>query len=142
MDDARTTLIGEVFINAPVEKVWELWTNPQHIVKWNNTSEEWHTPHAENDLRTGGQLFLRMELKDGRDGFDYRCTYEEVIINEKIAHTGSDNRKTTVVFTAHKRGTKLTEVFEAENKTPMEVQEAFCQSILDHFKTYVENTPQ
>ena len=65
MDKIETPLIAEIFVNASIEKVWDLWTNPKHIAKWNNMSEEWHTPKAENDLRVGGRLFLRMELKDG-----------------------------------------------------------------------------
>ena len=57
-------------INAPVEKVWKLWTSPEHITKWNNASEDWHTPYAENDLQPGGKFLSRMEAKDGSMGFD------------------------------------------------------------------------
>jgi len=48
--------------------VWELWTDPGHIAKWSNLSAEWHTPKVENDLRVGGRLFLRTELKDAAMG--------------------------------------------------------------------------
>lgn len=34
----------ENIIHAPVTKVWEYWTKPEHIVKWNNASDDWHTP--------------------------------------------------------------------------------------------------
>ena len=119
--------------------MWDLWTNPEHIALWNNMSKEWHTPKAENDLRVGGRLFLRMELKDGSDGFDYVCIYDDVVVNEKISHTTSDNRKTTVLFFVIDNGVKLTETFDPENKTPLDIQQGFCQSILNNFKTYVEN---
>lgn len=41
----------EAVINAPVEKVWEFWTEPNHIVKWNFALDEWECPNAENDLK-------------------------------------------------------------------------------------------
>ena len=56
METNKTTAITiEALIEAPVEKVWKYWTEPAHIVKWNNASDDWHTPHAENDLRVGGK---------------------------------------------------------------------------------------
>jgi uncharacterized protein YndB with AHSA1/START domain len=73
MNPDKTQLVAEIFIKAPTEKVWDLWTKPEHIVNWNNISDEWHTPRAENDLRVGGRLFLRMEKKDNSGGFDYEC---------------------------------------------------------------------
>ena len=32
MNTFTPQLLAEVFINAPIEKVWDLWTNPEHIV--------------------------------------------------------------------------------------------------------------
>jgi len=139
MNNIKTPLVAETIVNAPIEKVWDLWTNPLHIPNWNNTSAEWHTPHVENDLRAGGKLFLRMELKDGSKGFDYICIYDDVETYKRIVHTTSDNRKTTVLFEATDTGIKLTEIFEPEDKTPLDIQQAFCQSILDNFKNYAEH---
>ena len=48
MDKQRITI--KTIINGPVEKVWTYWTEPEHIKKWNNASEDWHTTKAENDL--------------------------------------------------------------------------------------------
>ena len=52
----KTVVTIESTINAPVDKVWETWTNPQHITKWNSPSEDWHSPRAENDVREGGKF--------------------------------------------------------------------------------------
>ena len=46
-------------VEASIEEVWKLWTTPEHITKWNNASEDWHTPYAENDLRVGGKFKSR-----------------------------------------------------------------------------------
>lgn len=51
----KTAITVETAIKAPIEKVWKFWTAPEHITKWNNASDDWHTPFAENDLRVGGK---------------------------------------------------------------------------------------
>ncbi len=79
-------------INASVEKVWEYWTNPEHIIKWNNASDHWHTPRAENDLRVGGRFVSRMEAKDDSIGFDFSGIYDAVKNYEYIEYTISDGR--------------------------------------------------
>ena len=43
-------LIVTTTINAPIEKVWELFTNAEHIINWNFAHESWHCPKAENNL--------------------------------------------------------------------------------------------
>lgn len=52
----KAIITVEALINAPVAKVWKFWTDPKHIIKWNNASDDWHTTKVENDLRVGGQL--------------------------------------------------------------------------------------
>ena len=132
-------ITAETVINAPIEKVWEYWTNPQHIPHWNNTNHEWHTPVAENDLKIGGRLFLRMERKDGSAGFDHECIYDDVQHHKHICYTTSDKRKTHITFEETPDGVKLTEQFMPESATPIDMQHAFCQSILENFKAYAES---
>ena len=43
-------------VNAPLEKVWNAWSNPEDIMKWNSASDDWHTTKAVNDLRVGGRF--------------------------------------------------------------------------------------
>jgi uncharacterized protein YndB with AHSA1/START domain len=135
----KETITIEILVNAPIEKVWEFWTKPEHITKWNNASEDWHTTRAENDLGIGGKFLSRMEAKDGSIGFDFEGIYTDVIINEKISYTLLDNRKVTVTFSQTDNGIQLIETFEAENENPLELQKLGWQAILNNFKTYVEN---
>src|SRR5690349_723325 len=88
METAKLPVVTiENTINAPVEKVWNFYTKPEHIVKWNAASDDWHTTRAENDLRTGGTFVSRMEAKDGSFGFDFGGTYDEVRNFELIRYT-------------------------------------------------------
>src|SRR6476661_7094423 len=95
----KEVITVESTINAPVQKVWEFWTRPEHITKWNAASDDWHSPRAENDLRTGGSFSCRMEAKDGSFGFDFGGIYDAVTENEYIEYTLGDNRKVNVSFT-------------------------------------------
>jgi uncharacterized protein YndB with AHSA1/START domain len=85
-------------INAPIETVWECWTNPEHITKWNNASDDWHTPYAENDLRTGGRFKSTMASKDGTMSFDFEGEYTLVEQNETIKYAMADGRKVEISF--------------------------------------------
>jgi len=125
-------------VNAPVEKVWDFWTGPEHITKWNNASDDWHTTRAENDLRVGGKFLSRMEAKDGSFGFDFEGTYTQVKTNAVIAYTMSDGREVQVAFTSMGDATKVVETFEAETENPIEMQRGGWQAILDNFKKYAE----
>lgn len=128
----------ETTIAAPVEKVWELWTLPEHIVKWNNASDDWHTPHAENDLRTGGKFLSRMEAKDGSEGFDFWGIYKTVRMYEVIEYVTGDERKVRIEFTGNGNETKVVETFEAEKVNSIELQRGGWQTILNNFKSYTE----
>ncbi len=138
MENNTDKVTIETRVNAPVEKVWKIWTEPKHIMKWNNASEDWHTTRAENDLRTGGSFVSRMEAKDGSFGFDFGGTYDQVKPNELIEYTMGDGRKVQVKFKANGNETIISEVFEIETTHPKEVQRSGWQSILDNFKKYTE----
>ena len=134
----KTIITVENTINAPVEKVWEYWTKPEHITQWNNASDDWHTPRAENDLRAGGSFVSRMEAKDGSFGFDFGGVYDAITTNEYIEYTLGDGRKVKITFTADGNKTKVVESFEAENTNSIEMQQGGWQTILDNFKKYTE----
>jgi uncharacterized protein YndB with AHSA1/START domain len=131
------TLITEV--NAPVQKVWNYWNDPNHIVQWNAASDDWHTPNATVDLKVGGKFCSRMESKDGNMGFDFEGIYTEIIPFEKIAYIMPDQRKVQVVFEAQNGHTRVTESFDAESENSLELQQQGWQSILNRFKNHVES---
>ena len=137
--DEKKTITVQAVINAPVGQVWKLYTEPEHVMKWNNASNDWHTPRAENDLKVGGKFLYRMEAKDGSSGFDFDGIFEQVIANELIVYSISDGRKVEVTFTKDDNArTKMATTFEAESTNPIEMQRDGWQAILNNFKIYVE----
>jgi uncharacterized protein YndB with AHSA1/START domain len=125
-------------INVPMDKVWKLWTTPEDIVKWNFASDDWQTPHAENNLRAGGIFNYRMEAKDGSMRFDFGGVYKKVKPNELIEYEIGDGRKVRIDFTGNGNETKIVETFEAETTNSAEMQRSGWQAILDNFKKYAE----
>lgn len=105
----KTIITVRTTIYAPVEKVWNLWTDPNHIIHWNKASEEWHTPKAENDLRVGGRFSIRMEARDGSSGFDFAGKYTKVEHHKQIEYTMDDGRNVQVLFIPQENVTTVME---------------------------------
>jgi uncharacterized protein YndB with AHSA1/START domain len=139
METKNKAITIEATINAPVEKVWKLWNDPEDIKKWCSASDDWHTPKAENDLRKGGTFNSRMEAKDGSFGFDFGGVYDDVKTNDLIAYTLGDGRKVKITFSGNGNETKVVETFDPENENPVEMQRDGWQAILNNFKKYAES---
>lgn len=128
----------EALIQAPISKVWSMYTDPAHIVNWNFATPEWHCPHAENDLRKDGWFMSRMEARDGSFGFDFKGKYLAVEPFEHLAYQMEDDREVQVSFHQEGEMTRVIGRFEAESSNSPEMQQAGWQAILDNFKAYVE----
>ena len=137
-EQERTRITVTTTVAVSPELAWVYWTEPKHITQWNQASDDWHTPSAEQDLRVGGSFSSRMESRDGTIGFDFGGVYDAVESNQLLAYTIGDGRKVSVLFEAVNSGTLVTETFEAESENSAELQRAGWQAILDSFKRYVE----
>lgn len=135
----KNIITVETTVLAPVEQVWNSWTQPGHITKWNAANDDWHCPKAENDLRKGGKFSSIMAAKDGSMEFDFSGIYDEVVLNKLIEYTLGDDRKVKIVFESKGNETLVTETFEAEGSNPIEMQQMGWQAILDNFKQYTES---
>jgi uncharacterized protein YndB with AHSA1/START domain len=133
-----TTITVQTQIKAPIEKVWKFYTIPEHITQWNNASDDWHTPHATNDLKVGGRFLWRMESKDGKMGFDFNGVYSEVKYHELIKYEIEGGRKVEIKFSSKNSETDVEITFEAETENSIELQRTGWQAILNNFKKYVE----
>lgn len=129
----------DITILAPVEKVWDYFNTPEHIVKWNFAHESWECPSSENDLRVGGKFKNRMEAKDGSFGFDFEGIYDSVELNKEITYTMGDGRQATTLFSEQDGKTHVTTTFDTETQNDPEFQKQGWQSILNSFVRYVES---
>jgi len=127
----------KAIINADRQKVWNYYTKPEHITKWNFADPSWHCPTASNDMRVGGKYNARMEAKDGSFGFDFVAIYTEIIIEQQFSYEFG-GRKATVMFNTVNNKTEIIIDFDAENENPIEMQKDGWQAILNNFKLYTE----
>lgn len=133
-----TRITVSALVNKPIADVWNSWTEPAHIMRWNAASDDWHCPKAENDLRTGGKFSSTMAARDGSFSFDFEGVYDDVQLHKRIAYTMADGRTSEIIFTQVNGGTLVTESFDAETQNPVEMQRSGWQAILDRFKAHAE----
>lgn len=129
----------QVNVEASLDKVWQCWNGPEHIVNWNFASDDWCAPKAVVDLKPGGQFVCRMESKDGTMGFDFKGIYNVIKPMELIEYTLEDDRTVRIEFKENESGVQLIEKFEAEHENSVELQQFGWQAILNNFKHYVES---
>lgn len=139
MSDITTVLQVSISVHAPINTVWEKWTNPEDIMQRNFASPDWECPKATNDVRDGWKFNFIMAAKDGSFSFDFYGKYTNVEKPKLIEYRIWDWRMVSVMFEEESTGsTKVTERFEAEKENPPAMQQAWWQTILDNFKKHVE----
>ena len=127
----------ETIVAAPIARVWQAYTTPEDIKKWNAASDDWHTTAATVDLREGGDFSSRMEAKDGSFGFDFAGTYTKIVAPKRIEYTFGD-RTAQIEFTEGPNGVQVRVTFDAEATNPVEMQKQGWQAILNNFARHVE----
>jgi len=131
-------IIIQAIVSADIEKVWDYYTRPEHITKWNFASEDWQCPHASNDMQVGGKYLARMEAKDGSFGFDFEAVYDQIIVGDSFSYTMPDGREVHITFNDTGGKTEVSVSFDAETENPVEMQRAGWLAILNNFKKYTE----
>jgi uncharacterized protein YndB with AHSA1/START domain len=128
----------KTIIDASIEKVWQCWITPQHIMQWNHAGDDWHCPASTYSVEVGGKFSATMASKDGNFSFDFWGIHDQIITHQLIASTMGDRRKMKVEFIAIGNTTEVIEMFEPESENPLEMQQIGWQMILDNFKKYCE----
>jgi uncharacterized protein YndB with AHSA1/START domain len=98
--------------NAPPEKVFSAWADPEKVKHWIG-SEEIKAISVETDTRTGGRYRWIMQSPNGEQ-HDVSGVYREVIANERLVFTwawkSTPERESlvTVTFKSDNGGTLMT----------------------------------
>lgn len=124
-------------VSADKQKVWDYYTQPEHITKWNFADPSWHCPTATNEMVVGGQYLARMEAKDGSFGFDFEAVYTEINQRENFTYVGG-GRSIIVEFKETNGQTEIVIRFDPEKENSIDLQRKGWQAILDNFKKYTE----
>lgn len=113
-ESVNTKITVDTTINAPMKKVWEFWTKPEHVMHWNHASHDWHCPKAVNNFTQNDKFSYTMASKDSKMSFDFEGVF--ILINnyETIHYLLGDGRTVQISFTEINGQVKVVETFEAE----------------------------
>lgn len=94
----REMQITRIF-KAPIELMWEVWTDPKHIINWWGPNGFTNTIRK-MDFQEGGEWILTMHGPDGTD-YPNRSVFKEIIPEKKIVFEHfNPHFITTVLFEA------------------------------------------
>ena len=77
-----TTISVEHTFNAPIDKVWQIWTNEDSMKKW-WSPKDYTAPVIKSDFRIGGSFLLSMKSPDDKM-FWNTGKYLEIVEHTKI----------------------------------------------------------
>lgn len=85
MTKAANELVLELTLDAPREKLYRCWTEPELLRQW-FAPRPWTVVNVDHDLRPGGRANFVMRSPDGED-FPNEGVFLEIKPNEKIVIT-------------------------------------------------------
>jgi uncharacterized protein YndB with AHSA1/START domain len=87
---AQDAVVIERTINAPVDLVWRMWTEPEHFANWYGPDGA-TIPVAKMDVRVGGTRLVGMEMQtpNGTMRMWFTGEYRDVVENKRLVYTES-----------------------------------------------------
>jgi len=70
-------------LNAPPEKVYEAWTQPEKMIRWWGVTGHHRTPIAETDLRVGGRFRVQFWTPDD-EHHSVSGVYREIVPSSRL----------------------------------------------------------
>jgi uncharacterized protein YndB with AHSA1/START domain len=133
--------------DAPVQAVWDAWTDPEQAAQWWGPRGFTLTTHSK-DLRPGGSWVYTMHGPDGTD-YPNKTIYYEVEKHAKLVydHGGNDDQpplfRVTVLFSETRGKTKMEMSMalptpEAAEETRKFIKKAGGDSTWDRLAEYLE----
>jgi uncharacterized protein YndB with AHSA1/START domain len=84
----KRDLVVTRIIDAPLDLVWQAWTDPEHVMRWWGP-EDYTSPSCEIDLREGGKYLFCMHAPQDQGGQDFYTTgvYKKIVPMERLEFT-------------------------------------------------------
>ena len=88
-NDTKSVVIERTF-DAPVELVWQMWTDPAHFASWYGPMGA-SIPTCNMDVQIGGKrhFCMAMETPNGPMQMWFTGEYKEIVPNERLVYTES-----------------------------------------------------
>ena len=86
---SQNAIVIERTFDAPIDVIWQLWTKPEHFVKWYGP-KGFSVSVIEMDLRVGGRHLFRMESQTNSNRKMWLVgEYTEIVPNQRLVYTDS-----------------------------------------------------
>jgi uncharacterized protein YndB with AHSA1/START domain len=125
IDTAPDAVVIERHLDASVELVWQMWTDPDHFKAWYGP-EGASISVARMDVRVGGSRLVCMDVQTpaGPRQMWFAGEYVEVVANSRLVYTESPANENGDILPAAESGHSLTtevrvELEEADGGTRM-----------------------
>ena len=144
-DAANRTLTLTRTFNAPVQLVWEAWTQPEHITQWWGPAGM-EIKVVEHDFRPGGKWKYTMQMPDGSefisDGVYRQIVKHEIIISSANFKPMTEGVEIQALFEANGDKTNFTfnVVHQTEEYCRQQEQMGFMNgwgSVFNRLETFV-----
>jgi PhnB protein len=99
----REIRIGRL-LNAPIELVWEVWTNPEHLKNWWGPNGFTNTI-SKMDIKPEGEWDLVMHGPDGTD-YKNKSVFKEIVKHKKLVYEHITGPKFTATISFKAEGNK------------------------------------
>jgi uncharacterized protein YndB with AHSA1/START domain len=135
MDAASSTdaVVIEHRFDAPVELIWQMWTDPDHFREWFGP-EGASIPTAKMDVRVGGSRLVCMEVQtpNGPMQMWFTGKYLEVVENERLVYTESMSDENGVVKSPADMGMPAGHPTTTEVRVEIDIDGSGTRMMLTH----------
>ncbi|MBI2169563.1 MAG: SRPBCC domain-containing protein [Actinobacteria bacterium] len=102
---SQDAVIIERSFDAPVDLIWQMWTDPEHFAAWYGPDGA-AIPVAQMDVRVGGTRLVCMEMQtpNGVMQMWFTGQYREVVENVRLVYTESMSDENGTVRSAADMG--------------------------------------
>ena len=134
-DDSGTqdAVVIERTLNAPVDLVWRMWTEPEHFAKWYGPDGA-TIPVAKMDVRVGGTRLVCMEMQspDGPMQMWFAGEYREVVENERLVYSESMSDENGNVLSPSDMGMPAAHPTTTEVRVELEDVDGRTKMVMTH----------
>ena len=94
-ENTKDRIVVERTFNAPIDIVWQLWTEAKHFKNWYGP-KGFTVPISQLDVRVGGKRLFCMQSPDGEMKIWLTGEYTEITPKTRLAYTESMADETAI----------------------------------------------
>jgi uncharacterized protein YndB with AHSA1/START domain len=130
---SRDAVVIERTFDAPVELIWEMWTDPEHFTAWYGPDGA-TIPVLELDVRVGGTRRVCMEVQtpNGPMQMWFTGEYREVVTHRRLVYTESVSDEAGVVVPPSAPGTPDAHPVTTEVRVELDDLDGRTRMVLTH----------